>query len=528
MFWADRIALEIKQTVKPRAGAGKPLLIRDEKTASGKVHVGSMRGVAIHGALSSVLNEMGVANEFKYEINDFDPFDGLPNYLPQSQYEPLLGKQLLSIPSPDPSAPNYAEFYGGEFMQVINDTGYHPTYYRSSELYLSGRMDEAIRLVLTNAKRIGEIYKEVSGSQSVSERLPLSVLCENCGKISMTKATDFDGETVAYMCLPAKLDWGGVGCGHEGRVSPFGGRAKLPWKPEWAAKWFVLGVDVEGAGKDHSTKGGARDVANHIAKDVFNIEPPFDVPYEFFLVGGQKMASSKGRGSSARDVADLIPPKIFRLALLGKEINQAFNFDPAGETIPTLYDQYDKLADSFLAGTQDDYVRLFRLIENNLESEPAPAKFRVRFSQAAFMSQMPHLSLEKEAEGLKGSALDEAELSELRERAEYAAAWLTSHAPEKYRFALQQSLPAAAAELSEKQKEALNLIAEKLAENPSAEELHEYIHGLKDVLSLKPQELFSAVYLVFLNKKEGPKAGWFVATLDRDYALRRLQEASAA
>src|SRR5258706_10836009 len=112
MFWADRIADEIKKTVKPRAGAGKPLLIRDEKTASGKVHVGSMRGVAIHGALSAVLTDMKVANEFKYEINDFDPFDGLPNYLSKEQYAPLLGKQLFSIPSPDPSAPNYAEYYG--------------------------------------------------------------------------------------------------------------------------------------------------------------------------------------------------------------------------------------------------------------------------------------------------------------------------------------------------------------------------------------------------------------------------------
>ena len=132
-----------------------------------------------------------------------------------------------------------------------------------------------------------------------------------------------------------------------------------------------MGVDVEGAGKDHSTKGGAREVSNAIARDVFNIEPPFDVPYEFFLAGGQKMSSSKGKGSSARDIADLIPPKIFRLALLGKEINQAFNFDAEGETIPTLYDLYDKLADSTLAGITDDYARLFLLIENNLKGEPA-------------------------------------------------------------------------------------------------------------------------------------------------------------
>ncbi len=525
MFWADRIAQEIKEKVTPRRGAGKPILIRDEKTASGRVHVGSMRGVAIHGALAAALTDMGVANEFKYEINDFDPFDGLPNYLDASVYGPLLGSQLYKTPSPDPSAPNFAEFYGEEFKKVITDSGYHPEFYRASELYLSGKMDEAIRLVITHAKRIGEIYKEVSGSQKVSEWLPINVICENCGKVSMTKASDFDGETVAYTCVAVKLDWGGIGCGHEGRVSPFGGKAKLPWKPEWAAKWYVLGVDVEGAGKDHSTKGGARDVANHIARDVFGIEPPFDVPYEFFLVGGQKMSSSKGRGSSAREIADLVPPKIFRLALLGKEINQAFNFDPEGETIPTLFDQYDKLADSFAAGVQDDYARLFRLVENNMESEPS-VPFRMRFSQLAFAVQMPHIDLYKAAEELKGSALTDADKAELDERARYAKNWLTSYAPEKYRFALQETLPEAASSLSTLQKQALTRIKELLEKSTSPEDLHTGIHALKDELSIPAGELFSAIYLAFLGKKEGPKAGWFLATLDKTFALTRLEEAA--
>ena len=116
----------------------------------------------------------------------------------------------------------------------------------------------------------------------------------------------------------------------------------------------MLGVDIEGAGKDHSTKGGARDVANAIARDVFNIEPPFDVPYEFFLVGGKKMSSSKGHGASAREIADLLPPHILRLALIGKDIKQQFNLEPEGDTVPVLFDTYDKYAESFFANVQDD------------------------------------------------------------------------------------------------------------------------------------------------------------------------------
>ncbi|MBP7770869.1 MAG: lysine--tRNA ligase, partial [Candidatus Pacebacteria bacterium] len=73
MFWADRIAGEIEARFGKQ---GEPLLIRDEKTLSGRVHIGSFRGVAIHGALNEALAEKGISNVFKYEFNDFDPMDG--------------------------------------------------------------------------------------------------------------------------------------------------------------------------------------------------------------------------------------------------------------------------------------------------------------------------------------------------------------------------------------------------------------------------------------------------------------------
>jgi lysyl-tRNA synthetase class 1 len=202
--------------------------------------------------------------------------------------------------------------------------------------------------------------KEVSGSQKDDTWLPVSIVCENCGKIMTTRAYDFDGTTVAYACDKNPDDI--KGCGHTGRISPFGGNAKLFWKVDWASKWIAMEVDVEGGGKDHSTKGGARDVANHIAKEVFKLDSPFDIPYEFLLVGGKKMSTSKGRGISARQMADLLPTHILRLALLGKDYNQQINFDPEGDTIPVLYDQYDKLAESYWAGTKDDYANLFEYL----------------------------------------------------------------------------------------------------------------------------------------------------------------------
>ena len=79
MFWADRISDEIQN----RKGGKSTLIVRDEKTLSGRVHIGSMRGVAIHGLVSETLSELGVSNKYLYELNDFDPFDSnniYPNY----------------------------------------------------------------------------------------------------------------------------------------------------------------------------------------------------------------------------------------------------------------------------------------------------------------------------------------------------------------------------------------------------------------------------------------------------------------
>ena len=518
MFWADKIAEEIEK----KFGNANPILIRDEKTVSGRVHVGSMRGVAIHGAVHEALAGRGVKNTFKYELNDFDVFDSIPDYLPREKFEKYLGMMLRDVPSPEPSAKNFAEYFGNEFKAVIEGAGFTPEFYWGSELYLSGAMDGVIREAIEHSKDIVRIYKEVSGSQKEGEWLPVAVVCPQCNKVATTESSDFDGETVQAHCRVDKAPYT-KGCGHQGRVSPFGGKAKLLWKVEWPAKWKVNGVLVEGAGKDHSTKGGSRDVGNHISKEVFNYEPPFDVPYEFFLVGGKKMSSSKGRGSSAKEITALVPAKIFRLALLGKEINQQVNFDPEGDTIPVLYDQYDKLALGYQTTKDDDYARLFELIHPKTSrtvldvSMPLP-----RFSQVAFVVQMPHLDIEKE--------FPEADKTELQERAQYAKRWLAQFAPEKFVFKLQDTLPEAARNLSDVQKKALGTLLRYIEVSdgmPSGEDMHHFLHGLKESEPISPVELFSAIYISFLGKPMGPKAGWFLSVLPKEFVLKRLQEAAA-
>jgi len=256
MYWADSISGEAKKLYDKKIKAGSSLIIRDEKTLSGRVHVGSLRGLAIHGIIAEVLQEQNIACKYLFEFNDFDPMDGLPVYLDQEKFLPYMGKPLCAVPSPDGKAKNYAEYFGNEFAGVIAELGFTPEYYRSSILYCSGKYNAVIKIALLNADKIREIYKRISNSKKEESWLPLSVICEKCGKVGTTRASSFDGEKVSYECGDF-VTWA-KGCGHKGKVSPFDGKAKLPWKVEWAAKFSVLGVDIEGGGKDHSTKGGAR------------------------------------------------------------------------------------------------------------------------------------------------------------------------------------------------------------------------------------------------------------------------------
>src|SRR5207244_680424 len=80
--------------------------------------------------------------------------------------------------------------------------GITPEFHRMRDLYRSGALDKQIDLVLRNAETIRAIHKRVANVDHPEGWLPVAVICENCGRIGTTLATDYDGTTVAYECKP--------------------------------------------------------------------------------------------------------------------------------------------------------------------------------------------------------------------------------------------------------------------------------------------------------------------------------------
>lgn len=515
-MWVDLLADEIlKARLEPRH------VVNDAKSPSGRIHVGSLRGVILHDCVTRALRDRGASVEFVYGYDDYDPLDGLPPG--RGDLAPYLGVPLCDVPSPDPaSAVSFARYYADEFTRVFNRLGAAPRIYWTSEMYRSGAFDEAIRIALDRAEEIIEIDRAISGSRK-AERHPVQLICEACGKIGTTVVLGWDGAHVSYTCRPDKVTWA-RGCGHEGRRSPFGGGSKLQYITEWAAKWLLLRVTVEGAGKDHMTRGGSYDRAGAIAEAVYTYPRPFSIPYEWLLIGGRKMASSKGIGVPAAEFADLLRPELARFTIVRPHYRQHVNFDPSGETIPLLYDEFDRAARAYFGYEEDpDLARTFYY------SHPAGGMadvFRLRFARVAHLSQVPSVDVYEEAQAEKGAPLTEEDRRELDTRLADARRWLQAYAPPAYKFEVQPVLPVGAAALDDIQRKFLADLVPLVEQGLRGEALHAAIHALKGEHGLAPKAAFGAIYQVFLGKDSGPQAGWFLAALDREFVVQRLREAA--
>jgi lysyl-tRNA synthetase class 1 len=524
VYWADELA----------AAASGPQIVNDSKSPSGTVHVGSLRGVVLHDAIYRALLGAGVEARFLYGVDDMDAMDSQALLTPDA-VERYMGVPLSRVPAPPgSSAPSYARHFVGEiFLRTFEPLGIEPEFYWVSELYEQGRMDPYVRLALDRADRVRSIYLRVSHVERSGNWLPIQVICETCGKIGTTLATDWDGSTVAYACKPDLVSWA-RGCGHEGRVSPLGGRAKLPWNLEWAAKWGLFGVTIEGCGKDLATAGGSRDRSDAIAREVFEVEPPGNVAYEFLNVGGKKMSTSRGQGAAAHTIAEVLPPEQLRFLFLRPRPSQVIDFDPEGDTIPRLFDEFDRIA-AATAGHEvkgelpADHERLFAYsLLPDREVAAAAAAFRPAFAHLALLLQIPGTDIPERMAAEKGSPLDDLETAILDERTASARAWLDSYAPERARLVVRRdALPDEAAGLDAGQKGYLAALAAAAeAEAPaSGDAWQALIFRVAGECSLPAGRAFGALYAAFLGRSNGPRAGWLLASLEPEFVLARLADA---
>jgi lysyl-tRNA synthetase, class I len=531
MEWADELAARVSG----------PQVVNDSKTPSGTVHVGSLRGPVILDVITRALRAAGHETTLLYGVDDLDPMDAQALLTPDA-VEAAMGRPLAHIPDQEADGhASYARHHAQRFIDTFAGLGVFPDrYYWMSEHYAAGDMDPFMRTALERAATVREVYQRVANVRHPDTWHPVSVICSNCGRVGTTIVTKWDGEKVFFECRPDLVTWA-KGCGVSGWVSPFGGAAKLPWNLEWAAQWSLFGVTIEPNGKDLATAGGSRDRSEAIAREVFEREPPLNVPYEFLNIGGRKMSTSKGRGAPATLMAEVVPPEQLRLLFLRARPNQAIEFDPDGtDAIPRLFDEFDRLGDA-VAGRDvkgdlpQGFANVFRysVLDPDADIDDEAARYRFPFSHLATLIQIPGVDVRTIARDEKGGYLDEAELASLERRIAAARAWLDNFAPEDAKITVQPSLPEAAGALDDVDRHLLGALVEradelvKTSRNADGEAWQAAIFETATEGGLKAGRAFRAIYLAFLGRPNGPRAGWLLAKLEPDFVVARLREAAA-
>ncbi len=497
-------------------------VICDSKTPSGTVHVGSLRGVLIHDSILRALQMRGVPAKFFFGVDDLDPLDNLAESS-TPELRNYMGFPLARVPPPPGSdKKSFAEHYIAEFLDIFPRLGVKAEIYRMSDLYRNGALNESIDLILSQAHGIRKIFSEVSGTKRSKQWHPFQVVCENCARIATTEVTAYENAEVEYHCRKDWVSWAS-GCGHSGKCSPFNGAGKLPWKLEWTAKWHHLGTTIEGAGKDHCTKGGARDIANACYRTIFGKRPPLNVPYEFFLWGGEKMSSSKGVGVSAGRMASFLPPDLLRYLMIRTHAKKTVNFSTEFDYIVKLFNEYDAL---LLKIQHDKTTQSDKLLTNLIQSDPPRNNFcTTDFQLLVALKQLPHVDPIREVEKRDGAPLTETQSAGLLQRLSAVSYWLHHFAEERERIELQEKLPDSALGLSVAQVGFLRLLSHKIPEKAGKDsELQKLIFETARASPLPPDLAFKAIYVTLLDRTSGPRAGPLLSWIDHDFLRQRFTE----
>jgi lysyl-tRNA synthetase class 1 len=510
-FWLDQITDQITQ----RFPEGE-INVASGHSPSGIYHIGTIREVATASAITWALQRRGRRAVHQDFVDDYDILRKIPADLPPSTRSEL-GKPLFLADSPEVGV-SYGDYFYRDLEVSLRQAGFKPdqTFRASVTYHQEHRYTEAITLALSKLEQARRIIETVSQRRLPADWAPVQLLSDD-QRLNQWVYTGHDTsrQVVFYRDQAGK----------DGELSYAQGRVKLDWRLDWPARWWLWQVKVEPFGRDHATKGGSYDTGKQLVRDIFGGEPPVPVPYEFIMTVGdtKKMSKSAGGVITPGEAMEVMPAEVLRYFVVRSQPSKQLSFDSG----VGLYN----LIDEFAAAEQAIRTQ-----------QPHPFKEAAEFALAgrgdSVISSIPFKHLVSVYQAARGDTAQSLQIlartgyaNEVKDQEAVITAelrlvqnWLQRYAPEEVKFAVQDKLPPI--ELTDSQRRFLNALAEAISSNNhelDGQRLHELIYASKDRTDLEPKAAFQAIYRVLLNKDYGPKAGWFLATLDRDWLVRRLR-----
>lgn len=517
VHWADAAALNVVR----RKGDKETYVVAGGVTPSGAVHFGNFREVVTAWFVARALRDRGKGTRFILSWDDFDVFRKVPGDAPgREALKEHLRRPLADVPDPSGREASYAAWREAEFERQLARVGVEPEYVRQAERYRAGDYADGVRLALERRAEIAAVLDRHRKEPLDGDHLPVGVYCAGCGRDTGPGGKSWDGERVRYRC---------GGCGHEGEEAPEGGsRLKLPWRVDWPMRWARERVDFEPGGKDHSSEGGSLSTAREIVR-LFGWEAPCYLGYGFVSVKGLggKMSSSAGGAVTLDDVLRIYPPGmvLWIFASHRPNVDFAVSFDL---DVLKVYEDHDRQEALAYGGGDSKKARVarraFELASPSPGPLPARRPARPPFRHLANVLQIHGGGVEAAMAAHGDSIRGEADEESFRERAACAWNWLADHAPEEFRFRLNERK----ADLDLSGGEAAFLarlkahVAHRWDETPSDGELHARIHAMAKESGVPAGDAFRSAYRALISKDRGPRLASFIRTAGRDRVLALL------
>ena len=529
-FWADAVADEIEAR-----DPEDPIVIKGGVSPSGVPHLGHFNEIMRGYFVAEALRERGHEVEQVFTTDDRDRLRKLPRKLADLEWNVVglgevdagalgrnLGKPYTDIPDPF----GCCDSYGAHFTELLGrsaavvDVPIETV--SNTELYESGRFDDAVERVLAGRETAREVLSTFQNKVD-DGYVPFFAQCSECGHLTETiTGVDLDSRTVEYVCSDVEAGDGVIeGCGHEGTATFREG--KLPWRFEWPAQWLTLGVDFEPFGKDHAE--GSWPSGETIARDVFGFEPPVPMVYEWFTLNGDALSSSAGNLITVEEVLELLEVDVIRY-FFTKNPKKQRDFDVG--RIDRLVDEFDRFERAYFEGETEGIgadeaeraERAYPMVVDDTGTRP----IRIPYTFAAVLGMTDDRDLRVAMARRSGHLPEDAgedEIDAALERVEKARAWAV-RTDNEFNYRLAETLPET--DFDDGVETALeDLAAVVEAESPDEKALQEKIYETARNNDVPVGEFFAAGYRLFLDEPEGPRLGPFLAAMDDAFVVRRLR-----
>ncbi|MEI7819066.1 MAG: lysine--tRNA ligase [bacterium] len=507
-YWLESILDQVQERV-----ASREVLVSSGITPSGPYHVGHAREILTAEAIRRGLELRGLSARHIHNVDDMDALRKRYDWLPES-YADEAGKPVYLIPAPDGKSTSYAEQYFGEYAAAAVKLGIPMTIWRSHVEYQKGEFTDLIIKTLEARAEIARILGTISGRDMPSDWQPIQILDAANQNLRTAEYLSYDADSkqVEYRSVDGSI--------RQADITQ--GEVKLDWRVDWPARWALLGVDVEGFGKEHATKGGSYDTGAAICREIFDAEPPIPVPFNPINLKGdnRKMSSSIGNLVTIEAALEFIPPEILRYFVYKSLPQKVLDFDP-GIGMYNLIDEFAATEAAVQDGQEAEFADAYRvaaLDPNHATVSTIPFSHLVMTYQAAGKSTKRTLDILKRTHPTQVDKEAQAIAQELN----YIGYWLqTDYAPENVIFEVSQSLPEVAIEPATQA--FLDRLVSEFPESANGEALQTYIFESARLTDCPPRDAFRVLYQLFLNKSAGPKLGPFLADLEPEFVLARLK-----